>query len=76
MTNAEYKEKRNEYWRRLKIAWDDYQRSTNDVNLNNFKHFMETRYGLRVNMVGANIGTTYDIVNESKHTMFILKYGK
>lgn len=69
------KERRNIYWRRLQSAFRDYQEKDETANMNSFKYWMESQYGLRVNMVGSNIDSTYQIIDESKHTMFLLKYG-
>lgn len=74
----DYKAKRNEYWRMLKAAWNDYQ--ANDLgpygepNFDSFNILMERRYGLRVNMTGGNIDSSYQIIDEKKHTLFLLKY--
>lgn len=70
-----YKEKRNLYWNRLQRAFRDYQSKDENANMNSFKYFMESQYGLRVNMVGTNIDSSYQIIDESKHTIFLLKYG-
>lgn len=76
--NLEYKAKRDEYWRRLQRAWADYQAGDHgpygEPNFSSFKYFMERRYGLRVNMTGGNIGDTYVVVNDAKHSLFLLKY--
>jgi hypothetical protein len=68
------KQKRNAYWSRLQKAFRDYQNTDPDGNMNSFRYHMESRYGLRVNMVGADIDSSYQIIDESKHTLFLLKY--
>ncbi len=79
MINQSYIERRNTYWRMLRAAWADYQ--SNDVehygepDLASFNYFMERRYGLRVNMTGGNIDSSYQIIDDKKHSLFILKYG-
>ncbi len=71
-----YKEKRNTYWQRLRRAFADYTEKNEDGNFSSFRYHMLNQYGMDVNMVGGNIGTTYKVVDESKHTMFLLKYGR
>lgn len=77
--NREYTERRDKYWRMLRAAWADYQ--SNDLgpysepNFASFNYFMQRRYGLKVNMTGGNIDSSYQIVDDKKHTMFLLKYG-
>lgn len=70
-----YKEKRTRYWQRLRTAFTDYTEKDPSANFNSFRYHMLHKYGMDVNMVGGNIGTTYKVVDESKHTMFLLKYG-
>ena len=70
-----YKERRNLYWSRLQRAFRDYQAKDENANMNSFKYYMEKQFGLRVNMVGSNIDSSYQIIDESKHTIFLLKYG-
>ncbi len=72
----EYKHKRNIYWKRLRTAWEGYFMAVGaNGTFEGFKKYMVDQWGLEVNMVGGNIDTTYKVVNEAKHTMFILKYG-
>ena len=73
--DRDYKEKRNKYWARLRTAFSDYQEKNDDANFISFKYYMERQYGMRVNMVGDNIGTTYEIVDDTKYTLFLMKYG-
>lgn len=72
------KVKRDEYWRRLRNAFSDYENGDHgpygEPNFNTFACLMENRYGLKVNMTNGNIADTYEIVDEKKHTLFLLKY--
>ncbi len=73
--DLEEKAKRNRYWARLRTAFSDYSDIWPEANFDDFTGWMERQYGLEVNMVGGNITTTYKIVDETKYTMFVLKYG-
>lgn len=70
------KERRNMYWARLQKAFRDYQLKNEDATMSSFRYFMESQYGIRVNMVGTNIDSTYQIIDDTKHTIFLLKYGQ
>ena len=76
--DLEYKAKRNEYWRRLRAAWNDYEANElgpyGEPNFDSFNLLMQRRYGLRVNMVAGNIDSSYQIIDETKHSLFLLKY--
>ncbi len=73
--DRQQKERRNIYWMRLQRAFREYQEKNEDANMNSFRYWMESQYGLRVNMVGSNIDSSYQIIDDAKHTMFLLKYG-
>lgn len=77
--DRDYKEKRNRYWRWLQVAWQDYQEGDHgpygEPNFSSFKYYMENKYGLRVNMVGSNIDSSYQIIDDTKYTLFLMKYG-
>ncbi len=77
--NQSYIERRNHYWRMLRAAWADYQENElgpyGEPNFASFNYFMRRRYGLNVNMVGGNIDSSYQIIDDKKHTLFLLKYG-
>lgn len=76
--NKSYVDRRNEYWRMLRQAWTDYQAMDHgpygEPNFASFNYFMQKRYGMRVNMTGGNIDNSYQILDDKKHTLFILKY--
>lgn len=73
-TYEEERTKRNKYWSRLKRAFDDFQKENNSVDLEMFKKYMIDRYGLQVNMLGWSISGTFNVVDESRYLMFLLKY--
>jgi hypothetical protein len=76
--NKEYIERRNDYWRMLRTAWADYQAMDHgpygEPNFSSFNYFMQRRYGMRVNMTGGNIDSSYQILDDKKHILFLLKY--
>jgi hypothetical protein len=76
--DTENKAKRDEYWRRLRLAFKDYENSDHgpygEPNFASFKYFMERRYGMRVDMTGSNIAGTYQVIDEKKYSLFLLKY--
>ncbi len=73
--DRDQKERRNRYWKRLEQAFRDYRNKNDDATMSSFRYWMELQYGLRVNMVGTHIDNSYQIIDETKHTIFLLKYG-
>lgn len=73
-----YIERRNRYWRMLRDAWNDYQDNElgpyGEPNFDSFNCYMQRRYGMRVNMTAGNIDSSYQILDDKKHTLFVLKY--
>ena len=72
-------QKRNEYWLMLKRARNEYYdlvAGVPDVDMteNDFYYYMQHNYGVRLNLVDGNIDASYQIVDEKKHMLFIMKY--
>jgi predicted transcriptional regulator len=76
--NSEYIQRRDNYWRMLRAAWADYQAADHgpygEPNFASFNYYMQKRYGMRVNMTAGNIDSSYQILDDKKHTLFLLKY--
>lgn len=77
--SLDYKTRRNNYWVMLKRARHDYHKLVkqegNDPNDGSFYIYMESQHGLRVILEGGLIGAHYEIVDEKKYVMFLMKYG-
>lgn len=73
-----FRKARDEYWRMLREAWLDYQTDVDTTNvdymLDGFQVYMEKRYGVQIFMEGSNIGGYYEVLDEAKHNLFLLKY--
>lgn len=72
-------------WELLNVAWKDFCatqakniESLGELNpdafLSEFYQLMEQRYGVRVNMLGYTIETTFVVVNKAKYSLLVLKY--
>lgn len=78
--DIKFKEKRMRYWSALKTAHTDYEQNENhgyyEPTLTGFRHWMESRWGVRVEIVDGNIGSNFTVVDEPKYVLFTLKYLK
>jgi hypothetical protein len=75
----ERQRKRNEYWLMLKRARNEYYDLVSgvpDVGMreNDFYYYMQHNYGVKVNLVDGKIDSSYQITDEKKHMLFIMKY--
>lgn len=76
---VERQRKRNEYWVMLKRARNEYYdlvAGVPDVDMteSDFYYYMQHNYGVRVNLVDGKIDSSYQITDEKKHMLFIMKY--
>lgn len=77
----DYKKRRNNYWAMLKTARKDYYQNLLDNNIEYAKYetafyeHMISVHGLRVILEGGSISAEYEIVDEKKYVMFLMKYG-
>jgi len=68
--------KRDEYWKMIRNAHKDYAKNEcdGDVFLRGFRHWVEHRWGLAIELIDGKIGSEYNIINESKFLLFKIKY--
>ena len=59
--------------RKVKAEWD--QRWKAGYHESNFPQYLEETYGIKMKMDDSGIDMTYDIIDEQKHTLFLLKFG-
>jgi hypothetical protein len=76
---VERQQKRNTYWVMLKRARNEYYdllAGVPDVGMreNDFYYYMQHNYGVKVNLVDGKIDSSYQIIDEKKHMLFLLKY--
>ena len=81
LTNGVWTErkKRNSWWAMLRACRDDFRKlmmECIELREEDFYYFLEQNYGLRVRLEEGNIGPDYDIVDEGKHLLFVLRYSK
>lgn len=63
-----------EYYKRLRSAkreWDD----TDTEARKDFQQYLRDNYGIQMKFGGDGVDLTYEIVDQQKHTIFLLKFG-
>jgi hypothetical protein len=62
--------------RRVKAEWDRLAEAVPvGQGFLTFYDYVREYYGIKMSLEGDEIGLKYDIIDEKKHTVFLLKFG-
>jgi hypothetical protein len=77
--DSEQKRRRNEYWKKLQMARADFFNNTVETEhptTSAFYYHMQSKWGVKMTLDNnQNITQSYEIVDEPKYLMFLMKYG-
>jgi hypothetical protein len=62
------------YWDALKKVRKEYMSQNNEFDAYDFEDYLTGQYGLKMNIVDGNITDGYEIVDEKKYLIFLLKF--
>ena len=62
------------YWEALKKVRKEYMLQNKEFDAYDFEDYLVGQYGLKMNIVNGNITDGYEIVDEKKYLIFILKF--
>ena len=62
------------YWEALKKVRKEYMLQNKEFDAYDFEDYLVGQYGLKMNIVGGNITDGYEIVDEKKYLIFLLKF--
>ena len=62
------------YWEALKKVRKEYMEQNREFDAYDFEDYLVGQYGLKMNIVGGNITDGYEIVDEKKYLIFLLKF--
>jgi hypothetical protein len=66
--------KRWDYWAALKLVRREYMEQNREFDAYDFEDYLIGQYGVRMNIVNGNITDGYEIVDEKKYLIFLLKF--
>ncbi len=77
--DIEFRKNRWDYWSTLKKIREEYL-STVDIvagifDTYDFSEYVEANYGIKMNIIEAQITDKFEIVDEKLYTYFLLKHG-
>ena len=70
----EQRKKRWDYWAALKLVRKEYMEQNKEFDAYDFEDYLIGQYGIRMNIVNGNITDGYEIVDEKKYLIFLLKF--
>jgi hypothetical protein len=73
-SNIEQRKKRWDYWAALKLVRKEYMEQNKDFDAYDFEDYLNGQYGVKMNIVNGNITDGYEIVDEKKYLIFLLKF--
>ena len=62
------------YWEALKKVRKEYMAQNKEFDAYDFEDYLTGQYGLKMNIVDGNITDGYEIVDEKKYLIFLLKF--
>jgi hypothetical protein len=68
------RKRRNDFWSILKKLRDEYQSENAQFDAYEFEEWITDKYGIQLNFVEGNIGGDYQIVDEQKYIVYLLKF--
>jgi hypothetical protein len=72
--NINQRANRWKYWEALKTIRKEYMESKIQFDAYEFEDYLLNTYGIRMNLVSGNITDGYEIVDEKKYLVFLLKF--
>jgi len=62
------------YWEALKKVRKEYMEQNKEFDAYDFEDYLTGQYGLKMNIVNGNITDGYEIVDEKKYLIYLLKF--
>ena len=72
--NIDQRRNRWNYWEALKKVRKEYIEQNKEFDAYDFEDYLTGQYGLKMNIVDGNITDGYEIVDEKKYLIFLLKF--
>jgi hypothetical protein len=70
----DFRKRRWDYWAALKLVRKEYMEQNREFDAYGFEDYLVEKYGVKMNIVNGNITDGYQIVDEKKYLIFLLKF--
>ena len=72
--NIDQRKNRWNYWEALKKVREEFMAQNKEFDAYDFEDYLIGQYGIRMHIVNGNITDGYEIVDEKKYLIFLLKF--
>ena len=72
--NIDQRRNRWNYWEALKKVRKEFMAQNKEFDAYDFEDYLIGQYGIRMHIVNGNITDGYEIVDEKKYLIFLLKF--
>ena len=72
--NIDQRRNRWNYWEALKKVRKEYMAQNKEFDAYDFEDYLIGQYGIKMNIVNGNITDGYEIIDEKKYLIFLLKF--
>ena len=72
--NIDQRKNRWNYWEALKKVRKEFMAQNKEFDAYDFEDYLIGQYGIRMHIVNGNITDGYEIVDEKKYLIFLLKF--
>ena len=69
-----FRKNRWKYWNLLKLVRVEFMEDKTQFDGYDFESYIQDKYGIKMNMLDGNISDGYEIVDEQKYLIFLLRF--
>ena len=69
-----FRKNRWKYWNLLKLVRKEFMEDKPQFDAYDFESYLKDKYGIKMNMLDGNISDGYEIVDEQKYLIFLLRF--
>jgi hypothetical protein len=69
-----FRKNRWKYWNLLKLVRKEFMVDRKEFDAYDFESYIQSKYGIKMNMLDGNITDGYEIVDEQKYLIFLLRF--
>jgi len=69
-----FRKNRWKYWNLLKLVRTEFMEGRKEFDAYDFESYIQDKYGIKMNMLDGNITDGYEIVDEQKYLIFLLRF--
>jgi len=72
--NISFRKNRWKYWNQLRLEKIEFMENKSEFDWTIFTEYIQAKYGIKMNIINGTITDNYQIVDEQKYLVFLLKF--